>query len=82
MYQTSVNLKNFRFWDQICQKNINEKNFEKIKVKVKTSIYNIPVDQTSFNLANVCICGTKFPKENMNAKNFEKIHINMEISRR
>ena len=80
MYQTSVNLKNFRFWDQICQKNMNKKFFEKIKVQVKISIYNVPVDQISFNLANVCFCETKFSKENMNDKNFEKINIKMEIS--
>ena len=82
MYQTSVNLKISTFWDQICQKNMNKKNFEKITVKNKISIYNVPVDQISFNLANVCFCGTKFPKENMNDKNFEKINISMEISRR
>ena len=32
MYQILVNLKNFTFWDQICQKNMNKKNFEKINV--------------------------------------------------
>ena len=39
LYQISVNLKNFRFWDQICPKNMNEKNFEKINVKVEISIW-------------------------------------------
>ena len=52
MYQILVNLKNNTFWDQICQKNMNEKNFEKINVQVKISIYNVPLDQISFNLAN------------------------------
>ena len=37
-YQISVNLENFRFWDQICQKNINDKNFEKINIKIITSM--------------------------------------------
>ena len=31
LYQISVNLENFRFWDQICPKNMNDKNFEKNK---------------------------------------------------
>ena len=53
MYQISVNLKNFTFWDQICQKKYEKKkNFEKINVQVKISIYNVPLDQISFNLAN------------------------------
>ena len=53
MYQILVNLKNFTFWDQICQrKNMNEKNFEKKNVQVKISIYDVPLDQISFNLAN------------------------------
>ena len=60
MYQISVNLKNFRFRDQICQKTMNKKNFEIVNVKVKISIYNLPLDQISFNLPNVCFCGTKF----------------------
>ena len=33
LYQISVNLKNVRFWDQICPKIINEKNFKKISIK-------------------------------------------------
>ena len=53
MYQISVNLKNFTFWDQTCEKkNMNEKNLEKINVQVKIGIYNVPLDQISFNLAN------------------------------
>ena len=51
MYQISVNFKNFTFWDQICQ-NMNEKNFGKINVKAEISIYNVSLDQISFNLAN------------------------------
>ena len=39
LYQISANLKNFRFWDQICPKNINEKNFEEINIKVEISIW-------------------------------------------
>ena len=31
LHQISVNLENFRFWDQICRKNMNEKNFKKYK---------------------------------------------------
>ena len=36
--QILVNLKNFRFWEQICPKNTNEKNFEKINIKAAISI--------------------------------------------
>ena len=35
IYQISVNSKNFRFWDLICPKNMNEKNFEKKKKTLK-----------------------------------------------
>ena len=38
LYQNSANLKNFRFWHQICPKNMNEKNFEKINNKIEISI--------------------------------------------
>ena len=31
LYQISGNLENFRFWGQIFQKNMNDKNFEKNK---------------------------------------------------
>ena len=39
MYKISVNLKNFRFWDQISHKNMSEKNVEKIKIKTEISIW-------------------------------------------
>ena len=38
MYQISVNLENFRFWDQICPKNVSDKNFEKMNMKFETRI--------------------------------------------
>ena len=48
MYQISVNLENFRFWDQISPKNVNDKHFEKINVKIVISInQNIPVPNFS-----------------------------------
>ena len=35
------------------KKNMNEKHFEKIKnIPAEISIYNVPLDQISFNLAN------------------------------
>ena len=58
---------------------MNEKNFEKINVKVEISIYNVPLDQISFNLANSDFVGPNFPKENMYDNNFEKINIKAEI---
>ena len=39
LYQVSVNLKNFRFWDQLCPNNMKENNFEKINIKVVISIW-------------------------------------------
>ena len=30
---------------------MNEKNFEKVNVKVEISIYNVPLNQISFDLA-------------------------------
>ena len=38
LYQISVNLENFRFCDQICPKNMNEKKIEKIYIKLKIKI--------------------------------------------
>ena len=38
MYQISVNLENFRFWDQICPKNVSDKNFEKMNMKFEIRI--------------------------------------------
>ena len=38
LYQISVNLEDFRFWDQICQKNMNDKNFRKVNIKVEIRI--------------------------------------------
>ena len=38
LYQISVNLEDFRFWDQICQKNMNDKNFRKVNIKVEIGI--------------------------------------------
>ena len=81
MYQISVNLKNFTFWDQICQKkNMNEKNFEKINVQVKISIYNVSLDKFHLIQQTSDFVGPNFPKENINDKNFEKINIKIEIS--
>ena len=39
LYEVSVNLKNFGFWDQICPKNMNEKNFERKKIRFQRSIW-------------------------------------------
>ena len=36
--QISVNLKNFRFWDQTCPKKINEKEFEKMNKKIVVNL--------------------------------------------
>ena len=36
----SVNLKKSRLWDQICPKNISDKNFEKINIKIIISNSN------------------------------------------
>ena len=36
--KTFANLENCRYWDQISPKNMNDKNFEKIKIKIVISI--------------------------------------------
>ena len=72
MYQILVNLKNNTFWDQICQKNMNEKNFEKINVQVKIGIYNVLLDKFHLIWQTSDFMGPNFPKENVNDKNFEK----------
>ena len=38
LYQISVNLENFTFWDYICPKNMDDKKFEKINIKIEISI--------------------------------------------
>ena len=44
LYQISRNLENIRFWDQICPKNMTDKNFEKINIKIVIRIQQfIPV---------------------------------------
>ena len=34
----SVDLENFRLWDKNCPKNMNDKNFEKLNIKIEISI--------------------------------------------
>ena len=65
---------------QNLAQNVHEKDFEIINVKVKRSIYNVLLDQISFNLETSVFVGPNFPKETMNEKNFEKINIKIEIS--
>ena len=44
MYQISVNLENIRSSDQICPKNMTDKKFKKINIKIVISIQQfIPV---------------------------------------
>ena len=38
MHQILANLGNFRFCDQICPESMDEKNFQKINVKIVISI--------------------------------------------
>ena len=60
------------FVPNLPKKNMNEKNFEKKNVKVEISIYNVPLDQTSFNLANLWFCGTKFSQRKYEWQKFWK----------
>ena len=41
----SVNLENFKLSNQICPKNMTDKNFEKINIKVVLSISNVHLCQ-------------------------------------
>ena len=72
LYQISVILEDVRFWDQICQKNMNKRNFEIINAKAKIRIYNVPLDIVSFKLANGYFCGTIFSQRKYERQKFWK----------
>ena len=74
IWRTSV------FGTKIAKKNMNGKIFEKINVKIKISIYNVPLYQISLNLENFWFCGTKFSQRKYEWQNFEKINIKIEIT--
>ena len=38
LYEISVNLENCRLWNQICPKDITDKKFEKIDIKIEIKI--------------------------------------------
>ena len=38
LYEIPVNLKKYRLWDQICQKNMSDKNFGKINIKIVITV--------------------------------------------
>ena len=70
LYQISVILEDFRFWDQICQKDMNKRNFEIINTQAKIRIYNVPLDIVSFKLANGYFCGTIFSQRKYEQQKF------------
>ena len=71
--------KTSHFGTKFAKKNMNGKNFEKINVKVKITIYNVPLDEISFNLSNVWFCGTKFSQRKYEWQNFWNIKIEISI---
>ena len=79
LYQILVNLKKFRFCDQICPKNMNEKNFENIDIKTVISIYQCTPLRNFNQLEEIQIMGPNCPK-NMSDKNFGKIKLIIVIS--
>ena len=57
----SVNLENFKLSNQICPKNMTDKNFEKINIKVVLSIYIVMYTCVKFKLIwRTSDFGTKF----------------------
>ena len=75
LYGLSFNLKSYRFQYHISPKNINEKNFEKINVKIVINIQQCtPLIWRSSNF------GAKFSQNNMNDKTFEKINVKIVTS--
>ena len=61
---------------QICPKNMNNKNFEKLNMKIEISILQSTSVPNFSRFEELQILGPNFPK-NMNKQNFEKVNIKM-----
>ena len=72
-------MENFRFWDQVYPKKRNDKNFEKINIKIKINISQSIFVPNFSQFEELQISGPICPK-NMNEKYFEKINIKIVIS--
>ena len=54
----SVNLENFRIWNQIClPKKMNDKNFERINMKFELTLIRVGFLEVHFGVGG----GVKFP---------------------
>ena len=69
LYRISRNLENFRFWDQINLKNVNDKNFDKINMKIVISIQQCITAQNFSKFEELPVLGPNLSKEKMNDKN-------------
>ena len=62
-YQISINLKSIRFWDQICPKNMTDKNFEKMNIKIIISIRQFTPVQNFSHFVELQVMGPNLPKK-------------------
>ena len=79
MYEISVNLENFKFWDQSCPKKYDWQTFKKNKHlngNEHIAIYLRTKYQSVWITSDL---GTKFAQKNMNEKNVEKINVKIVI---
>ena len=63
MYQISVNLENIRFWDQVCPKNMTDKDFEKINIKIVISIQQFTPVRNFSHFVELQITGPNLSKK-------------------
>ena len=69
-----------QIWNQICPKNMTDKNVEKINIKIVTSIQQCIPLQNFSHFVELQIMGPNFPQKNINDKNFEKTIIKIIIN--
>ena len=63
MYQILVNLDNFRIRGQICPKNMNDKNFDKINITIEISIKQSTSVPNASQFEEFQILGPNLPKK-------------------
>ena len=72
MYRISVNLENFRFWDQICPKNMNDKNLEKNKHYIRNKHIAMCPCTKFHSIWRTLVFRTKFAKKNSFGQNIRQ----------
>ena len=63
LYKISVNLENFKFWDQIYSEKYDWKIFKKIKIKIVISIQQCNPVRISTHFVELQIMGPNLPKK-------------------